>query len=201
MKRNLTFLLVLAATVILGTGKVNGQAIKVNIPITLAGTPNIGYEQTISQQFSLNADLLWTPYMFKKTESVMRIMVLNGEARYYINPKYYYTNNLYDGLYVGPYALWSQFNVGFRKSGDTDSERSFRYRGWAVSGGVSVGYKFFLSERFRLDINLGVGYAHLQYDKHRLGGYYNEQFVQRKATKMWIGPTKFGIHLVYNIFR
>lgn len=52
-----------------------------------------------------------------------------------------------------------------------------------------------------LDLNIGLGYAHLQYNKYYLGGEYVNFPLERKKTKRWIGPTKFGINLTYNIFR
>jgi hypothetical protein len=48
---------------------------------------------------------------------------------------------------------------------------------------------------------MGIGYAHLQYNVYRLGGEYAEYPLAIKDTKWWIGPTKFGVHLVYNLFR
>jgi hypothetical protein len=99
---------------------------------------------------------------------------------------------------VGPYVLYGEFNVGlFRKR----AAESYRRRGWGVSGGISAGYKFYLSRRLRLDANIGVGYAHLQYDKFLLGGEYVNYPLESKATRPWIGPTKFGVHLVYSLFR
>lgn len=175
-----------------------GQAIKVNLPTTILGTPNIGAEFTISQQLSLNGDILWAPYMSKKHEEVFRSLIGTLELRYYVKPKYYYTNDLFDGFYVGPYAMAGNFNIGLYKGENQDS---FRYKGWGVSGGASLGYKFYLSKRFRLDVNLGVGYAHLQYDKFLLGGEWADYALSKKDTKAWIGPTKFGVNLTYNLFR
>ena len=48
---------------------------------------------------------------------------------------------------------------------------------------------------------MGVGYAHFQYDKYKLGGEYVNFPLELKKTKQWIGPTKFGVSLTYNIFR
>lgn len=175
-----------------------GQAVKVNAPLLLAGTPNLGIEFTLNQQFTLNADVLWMPYMFKKHESVCRGLVGSVDFRYYVKPKYYYTNNLYDGFYIGPYLEAGNFNIGLWKGENKDS---YRYRGWGISSGLSLGYKFFLSRRLRLDLNLGVGYAHIQYDKYKLGGEWASFPLAYKETKAWVGPTKFGVHLVYNLFR
>jgi hypothetical protein len=176
----------------------DAQSLKINLPITLAGTPNLGAEFTLSQQFTVNGDVFWTPYMFKKHEEVFRVLMASADLRYYIKPKYYYTNDTFDGFYVGPYLMGGNFNVGFYRGEDTDS---YRYKGWGVSGGVSLGYKFYVSKRFRLDVNLGLGYAHLQYNKYMLGGEWADYPLSYKDTRAWIGPTKFGVHLVYNLFR
>lgn len=197
--KKISLLLVIAAAMLVNINTAQGQAIKVNLPTTLVGTPNIGAEFTLSQQFTINGDILWAPYMFKKHEEVFRTLIGTAELRYYLNPKYYYTNDMYDGFYVGPYAMYGNFNIGLYKH--SDPMKNIRRKGWGISGGVTVGYKMYLAKRFRLDFNLGVGYAHLQYDKYFLGGEYADAPFEYKATRAWIGPTKFGIHLVYNLFR
>lgn len=203
MKKKLFVLLALAGVLLLGAGAANGQSIKINLPTTLAGTVNVGAEFTVSRQFTVNADVLWMPYMFKKHEQVFRALIGTAEFRYYVNPKYYYTNDMFDGFYVGPYAMAGNFNIGLKKknSPETSENYSPRYKGWGISSGVTIGYKFFLTERLRLDINLGLGVAHLQYNKYRLGGEWADYPVAIKDTKLWIGPTKFGVHLAYNLFR
>lgn len=175
-----------------------GIGIKTNLPLILAGTPNIGVEVTVGSQLSVNGDVFWMPYMFKKHEEVFRSLQGSAELRYYVKPRYYYTNNMFDGFYIGPYVQGGNFNIGLYKGEGRDS---FRYVGWGLAAGATIGYKFYIAKRFRLDINLGIGYAHLQYDKHNLGGEWAEYPLEIKNTKAWIGPTKFGIHLVYNIFK
>lgn len=179
----------------LGSLGASGQAVKTNVPLILAGTPNIGYEQTVSRRISLNADMLWLPYMSKKKETVVRALIGSFDIRYYFNPKYYYTNDQYDGFYLGPYIEGGNFNIGLDRG-----DNSKRYKGWGISTGMSLGYKFYLSKRFRLDLNLGVGYAHLQYDTYKLGGEWAKFPLSLKDTREWVGPTKFGLHLVYNLF-
>ena len=182
------------------TGEAYSQvAVKVNLPVTVVGTPNVGAELTLSQQFTINGDVMWMPYLFKKKEEVFRAFQTSVDVRYYPHPRYYYTSAFYDGFYVGPYMMYGNFNIGLATHDDPEDDR--RYRGWGVSGGVSVGYKFFISTRFRLDLNLGLGYAHLQYNRYQLGGEWAEWPLSIKDTRAWIGPTKFGVHLVYNLFR
>ena len=178
---------------------VNAQTIKTNTIMWLTGSPNIGYEQTLTRQVTLNAEVLWMPYMFKDGEEVFRALQGTVEARYYINPRNYYTNDSWDGFYVGPYAMYGNFNIGLLKN--DDPLQSIRRKGWGVSGGITTGYKFAFGTRWALDLNIGLGYAHLQYDKYHLGGEYVHFPIEKKQTKKWIGPTKFGVHLAYNIFR
>ena len=116
-----------------------------------------------------------------------------------MNPRNFYTNVSWDGFYIGPYAMYGNFNIGLLKH--NDPLQSYRRRGWGVSGGISTGYKFAFNSRWGLDLNIGLGYAHLQYNKYYLGGEYVNFPLERKKTKRWIGPTKFGINLTYNIFR
>ena len=175
----------------------NGQAIKTNIPLILAGTPNLGIEFTLGNKFSLNVEGLWTPYMFEKSESVMRILQTSADVRYYVKPKYYHTNNMFDGFYIGPYAMYANYNVGFRRVEPVNDND--RFLGWAISTGLNIGYKIYLSRLFRLDFNLGLGYAHLEYETYRLGKEFAKAPKDGIDTSSWIGPTKFGIHLVYNI--
>ena len=162
------------------------------------GTPMNGMEWTVSKQCAVNVDSHWMPYMFKRTEEIYRGLQLTADFRYNINPEYYYTNDLFDGFYLGPYAMYFDFNMGRKKHEEMSENR--RYTGWGISGGVSVGYKMYLSKRFRLDFNLGLGFAHLQYDTYILGAE-NTRPIAKKDTRAWIGPTKIGVHLVYNLFR
>ncbi len=197
MKRTIR-ILVLGLMLVLAAPAVKAQAIKTNVPLLLVGTPNVGMEFTVSQQFTTNLDILWMPYMFKKHEEVLRALVGSADLRYYVKPRYYYTNNMYDGFYLGPYVEAGNFNIGFWRG---EERESYRYKGWGISAGLSLGYKFYLSKRFRLDLNLGLGYAHLQYDKYQLGGEWADYPLELKDTRAWFGPTKFGVHLVYNLFR
>ncbi len=180
-------------------GGVRAQSVKVNVPLWLTGSPNIGFEYTLTRQLTVNAEGAWLPDMFKKNEEVFRVLMGSAELRYYWNPQNFYTNDSWDGFYIGPYAMYGTFNIGLLKH--NDPLRSYRRKGWGVSGGITFGYKYAFNSRLALDMNIGVGYAHFQYDKYKLGGEYVNFPLELKKTKQWIGPTKFGVSLTYNIFR
>ena len=62
----------------------------------------MGIEWNVGRQFTVNGDVLWMPFMFKKHEEVFRTLIGSIDLRYYVKPKYYYTNNAFDGFYIGP---------------------------------------------------------------------------------------------------
>ncbi len=175
------------------------QAIKTNIPFLAIGAPNIGAEFTISRKLSISGDIMKISYLYKTKEEVFNSLSGGVELRYYVNPKYYYTNNMYDGFYIGPYVLAGNYNVGFARN--SDPSKNFRYHGRGVSAGASIGYKLHLADRFKLDFNICLGYAHLNHDKYHLGGENVNFPLEVKLTKQWLGPTKAGISLVYNLFK
>lgn len=199
MKSNMKRLLLGLCLLVCSLVGAKAQIVRVNTPFALVGAPNIGFELTLTRQLTVSADVMWLPYLFKKDEEVFRTLQSSIEMRYYISPKSFYVNDSWDGFYVGPYAMFGNFNIGLLKH--NDPLQSYRRKGWGVSGGVSTGYKFAFNSRWGLDINLGLGYAHLQYDKYYLGGEYAKYPLEKKKTKSWIGPTKFGIYLTYNLFR
>lgn len=99
--RKLSRILALGSILLFTAPTAKAQAIKTNLPLLLAGTPNVGVEFMLSQQFTMNADILWMPYMFKKHEEVFRALIGSVDMRYYVKPRYYYTNNMYDGFTSG----------------------------------------------------------------------------------------------------
>lgn len=91
---------------------VQAQSVKVNIPFWLTGSPNVGFEYTLTRQLTVNGEVLWMPYLFKKHEEVFRALQSSVELRYYVNPRNFYTNDSWDGFYIGPYAMYGNFNIG-----------------------------------------------------------------------------------------
>jgi hypothetical protein len=137
------------------------------------------------------------PYMFKNHEEVFRVLMTSVDLRYYTSSPAHYTGDSRDGFYAGPYLMYGEFNIGLYRA----SARNHRDRGRGLSGGLSTGYKFYLTPRFRLDVNVGLGYAHLWYDRYLLGSEYVGYPLEPDKTRTWVGPTKLGVHLTYNLFR
>lgn len=80
---------------------VQAQSIRINMPLWLTGSPNIGFEYTLTRQLTVNGEVIWLPYMFKKNEEVFRSLQGAVEVRYYVNPHNFYTNDSWDGFILG----------------------------------------------------------------------------------------------------
>ena len=214
MKKIFKILSLLCLSWVLHSGVAQGQAIKTNVPFLLTGNPNLGLEWNVGSRFSVNVDGLWMPYLWvskNENENVMRALVGTLDFRYYLKPRFYYTNKSYDGFYLGPYVMFGNYNMGIGEWSFFDHEcyeggdifhslMSARYVGWGLSTGLVVGYKFYISNRFRLDVNIGAGYVHLQHAIYQLGGEYSGASIHQKVTREGFYPTRFGINLCYILF-
>ena len=189
--------ILISAAIATTTVAADAQMIKVNGPATLAGTPNIGYEHGLSPHLSVSADVMWLPYLSKKHEEVFRSFQMAGECRYYFKASEHIYDKMATGWYAGVYAMFGNFNIGLYRHHDMD--RSFRRQGWGCSAGLSGGWKYKFNRHWQMDINLGIGYAHIQYNKYKLGGMYRHYPLKRKQTRGWVGPTRFSISFGYII--
>lgn len=175
----------------------SAQMVKMNGPATIAGCPNIGYEHQLTPRLSVAGDIIWLPYMSQKHEEVFRTMQIAGEVRYFFKELDREVSRLAQGWYLGAYAMYGDFNIGLYRHNDMD--KSFRRMGWGVSAGVSGGWKKQLGKKWQMDVNMGIGYAHLQYHKYKLGGAYRNKPIGTWRTSNWFGPTRFSVSFGYII--
>ena len=66
MKRPLRYIFSSLLLFIVCCPGADAQAIKTNIPLIATGNPNIGIEWSVGKQLTVNGDVLWAPYLFKK---------------------------------------------------------------------------------------------------------------------------------------
>lgn len=196
MKSIARHIAILALFTIIATASAQAQLLKMNAPAILCGSPNIGYEHQLTDRLSASGDIIWLPYMSDKHEEVFRSLQVAGEVRYYFK-ELEEENFLCRGWYAGGYAMWGNFNIGKYKHNDMD--RSFRDMGWGVSAGITGGWKYQFKKHWQVDINMGIGYAYLQYHKYKLGGAYKDRPMGTWRTRNWFGPTRFSVSVGYII--
>jgi len=113
----------------------------------------------------------------------------------------------YRRMYLQAYAHLCTFNIGFSET-----------KGWQGEGmgaGLGIGYVWSITQRWRLEAGLQAGILVAKYDPYVYGdpidhvdnGYYyydwegkEEDFKRRNYRYTWLGPTRVGITITYNLF-
>ncbi|NLB67938.1 MAG: DUF3575 domain-containing protein [Bacteroidales bacterium] len=186
------------APALIGSSSVSAQnyAIKTNLVWDATRTVNIGAEfklasnWTIEVPFNINA---WSKS--DDLDPKWRQLTVQPEVRYFFK-------EAFKGHFVGFHAHGGTFNLGgikipinllgsdFNKLENLEN----RYEGWLAGAGVNYGYVISLSNHWKLELELGVGYVYLDYDifKYALAG---KQIGSN--THHYFGPTDLGVTISY----
>lgn len=152
---------------------------------------------TYNLGFTFTNHRLWNQYKF------FQIRDLQFELR-----RYFKRGLPYRGAYLAAYAHGFAYGIGFNKD-----------KGWEGEGfgaGLSAGYtvKLIRSGHLRLEAMVSVGMLYTKYDPYIYGNpitgkydgkyYYDytgrvRDFKKRDHSRMWFGPTNFGIQITYDL--
>ena len=155
-------------------------------------TPNISVEIGVGEQSTLELGGRYNPWNLNgRTTDNKKLVHWLGQAEYR-----HWICQKFNGHFWGVHLLGTQYNISGvklpllfgRESGE------YRHQGWAVGGGMSYGYQFILGRYWNLELNIGVGYARLKYDKYECRTCGEKVGTE---TKDYLGPTKAGISLIY----
>lgn len=144
----------------------------------------LGPKSTIDLQGTYN------PFSFKDNKKL---------KHWSVQPEYRLWNcEKFVGSFFGFHAHYAYYNVGGIKlpMDIFSSLRNYRYQGYAVGGGFSYGYQWFLGPHWNLEAEFGFGYTYAHFDKyncHKCGDFLG------KGHKHYFGPTKIGVSIVYLI--
>lgn len=160
----------------------------------VAYTPNLAVEIGLGKHTTLDLAGGYNWFNRKGDRNQNKKLV-----HYLVQPEFrYFLCERFAGHFFGVHALYSEYNISrhelpmlFGKGSE-----AFRFNGQAWGGGLSYGYQFLLGKHWNLELELGVGYARLVYDKYectqcgdRLGSGHRN----------YIGPTKASVSLIYLI--
>lgn len=218
MKKTVFFLLFVASILGASAQKV---AIKNNIAYDLTATPNLALEVGLGQKTTFDLTAGYNPFRMKKllnNDMQWRHWLVQPEFRYWFCERF-------NGTFVGLHALGGQMNFGgikwplgyikenyifgknplkavddswMRDGKDPepfkDSDK-YRYQGWFVGAGVSVGYQWILSNRWNFEASIGGGYVHLFYDKSYCKDCGRKLYANQEAG--YLGLTRATLSIVY----
>lgn len=171
------FLFLCAITVFTMRLSAQEVAVKSNALYWLATTPNLGLGVVASNKVSVEFVAAYNPWTFKDDKK-MRFWLVQPEVKYWLCEKF-------EGHFIGLHLHGAQFFGGFG---------SKRYDGYLAGGGFTYGYDWILSPHWNLEAAIGIGYAHLWYDRSP-----RIYCVKCKASerKNYLGPTKAAVSLIY----
>ena len=167
-------------------------AVKTNLLYAATLTPNLGLEFGWGSQMSLNKTVSYNPWNRKgrkgHNDKIVHWMIQPEWRYWFCEPA--------SGHFVGIHAIITKYNIGGHKFFDI-FDKKYRYEGWGAGAGFTYGYSWMLSERWTIETYLGLGVVRLGFDKSN-----NRNWCCTKSehyTKTYVGPTKIGISLIYNI--
>ncbi len=185
MKQTIMFLLC-----IMGFLNLNAQTmgIKTNILYDATATFNLGAEIGLGKRTSLDISGNYNPWDFSNNKRWKHWLV-QPEFRYWLCERF-------NGHFFGIHAHVGQFNVN-KLDLFSDNLKNHNYQGDFYGGGISYGYQWMLSTRWSIEASLGVGYAHVKYDKYPCTECGT---IEKSDTRNYWGPTKAAVSIVYYIF-
>lgn len=165
-------------------------AVKSNALYWATTTPNLGAEFGLGKKSTLDFIVGYNPWEFNDNKKLKHILV-QPEYRHWLCEKF-------NGHFFGLHAHYAYYNAGGIKLpfGLIDEFQDHRYQGHLFGGGISYGYQWILGKRWNLEASIGVGYAHLIYDKYacQTCGEW-----EAKEHKNYFGPTKATLSIIYII--
>lgn len=162
--------------------------IKTNLLYDLTTSINLGVEFKTSERTSLDLSASWNPFTFSDNRKWKHILI-QPELRLW-------TKETFSGHFFGLHAHYAYYNVGRLPHGPfSEYMADHRFEGWLAGAGVSYGYRWNFSQNWGLEATVGIGYAHLDYDKYKC-----ETCGEKLGNEMknYFGPTKLGVTLIYS---
>ncbi len=190
-------------------------SVKTNLLFDAAMTPNLAIEYyPLHGHFTYGASMDFPWWQNHKDHHYWQIRNYQLEARYYfrsgcVDRVGYGGGPAFRGWYLQAYAHVGLYSICF--------DANHGYEGEGVGGGLGVGYVMPISKdgHWRLEFALQAGYFRTWYDPYQWrcpvdpneGGdlyYYKwtgkpEDFKERQHRFTWLGPTRVGVTLSYDI--
>ena len=184
-------LLVLVSAASVTAVKAQDVAIKTNLLYDATATVNAGLEFGLAPRWTLDLSGNYNGWTINNHK--WKHWLAQPEFRYWFCDRF-------ARHFLGFHALGGEYNVGLIKNNikflgnDFSPLTDHRYQGWAVGAGVAYGYAFILGQHWNLELEVGVGYVYLDYEKFECAECGRKV---GENNRHYVGPTKAAINLVY----
>lgn len=164
-------------------------SVKNNLIYDATLTPNLGIEYAIGPKTSAQLFFGINPWTFSDNKK-LRHWSLMPEWRRWLSEQ------PFKGWFWGVHLVGGEYNAGgvTLPFGLFKPLQHNRYEGWYGGGGLTLGHAWRLSDHWRLEAAIGMGYVHTRYHQYaaevcgedRGTGHYN-----------YVGPTKLALNIAY----
>lgn len=144
-------------------------------------TPDLGIEWRMSRSMGVVVNGSWTSWSWDNKNRRYALWEVTPEVRYYIGKE--------KRGHIGAMYKVGQFNYKLSTTGK---------EGDIMGGGITAGYQLRLNNKLSLDLGLGLGYIHADYDKYEV--IDNVRVRKMSETKNWWGPVSAGVTLMWNLY-
>ena len=167
-------------------------AVKTNLLYWAATTPNIGIDIAVGKHSTIGMTANYNPWTLG-TDNKIQHWFLRPEYRYWVTEKY-------TRLYFGVHAIGGEFEVGgfklpFIGNRILTGLPTHYYKGSFVGAGISIGYQFYVSPHWNIELSAGAGLARLSYHAEPVNGPKAASYTNRK--RILPIPTELGVSFVY----
>ena len=159
-------------------------SIRTNMLYLFALLPNLGIEYKPVDRIGLLFNFGYSDWGFKENQIRHIITLYNPEVRYYLGQK--------RNFFVGGEFHAGNFDMKFKEEKDGNN-------GDLIGGGLTAGYRAFLSPTFDMDFSIGAGYTRLEYQPYGLDGVTIDPTTIK--VKEVFGPTNIGVSLIWKLGR
>lgn len=167
-------------------------AIKTNLLYDATATINLGVEFAVADKWTMDVSGNLNNWSFSSGSRKWKHVLIQPELRYWLCERF-------SGHFVGVHLHAGLFNVGNLPAlGGLASEnmQQYRYQGYLYGGGFTYGYQWVIGNRWSVETSIGLGFAHVNYDKYPCGSCGRKI---KNNSKNYFGPTKVSISLIYSI--
>lgn len=172
--------------------KAQDVAIKTNLLYDATATVNLGVEVGLAPKWTLDISGNLNAWDINENAKWRHILA-QPEARYWFCDRF-------SRHFIGFHAIGSIYNVGGIKNNisflgtDFSKLSEERYQGYGIGAGVAYGYAFILGKHWNLELEVGVGYTYLNYDRYQCTGCGRKV---GSGDHHYVGLTKATVNLVY----
>ena len=175
-------------------------SVKTNLLYDATSTPNIGVEIGLRGRSTFNITYGLNPWEFDSDRHGKRYA-----KHWVVMPEYrWWPCARLTGHFFGVHAMGGQLNVSnidlpapgafFNGPKLNDVGPDSRYQGAFAGGGLTYGYQYPLSRHWNLEAEIGVGYAHVWYDRYPCSECGTRL---EKGGTNYAGLTKLGLSIMY----